>query len=36
MAPGVVQPTPRHSALGYLTALEYEDQHTDGHQLTNP
>ena len=26
----------RHSALGYMTPLEYEDQHTDGHQLTNP
>jgi putative transposase len=26
----------RHSALGYISPLEYEDQHTDGHQLTNP
>ena len=26
----------RHSALGYISPLEYEDQHHDGHQLTNP
>jgi putative transposase len=26
----------RHSSLGYLSPLEYESQHHDGHTLTNP
>ncbi len=26
----------RHSSLGYLSPLEYESQHNDGHTITNP
>jgi transposase InsO family protein len=26
----------RHSSLGYLSPLEYESQHHDGHAITNP
>jgi putative transposase len=26
----------RHSSLGYLSPLEYESQHHDGHPITNP
>jgi len=26
----------RHSSLGYLSPLEYESQHYDGHTITNP
>ena len=26
----------RHSSLGYLSPLEYESQHYDGHAITNP
>lgn len=26
----------RHSSLGYLSPLEYESQHNDGHVITNP
>jgi putative transposase len=26
----------RHSSLGYLSPLEYESQHNDGHLITNP
>lgn len=26
----------RHSSLGYLSPLEYESQHYDGHPITNP
>ena len=26
----------RHSSLGYLSPLEYESQHHDGHTITNP
>ncbi len=26
----------RHSSLGYLSPLEYESQHDDGHLITNP
>jgi len=26
----------RHSSLGYLSPLEYESQHYDGHLITNP
>ena len=26
----------RHSALSYLSPLEYESQHHDGHPITNP
>ena len=26
----------RHSSLGYLSPLEYESQHHDGHPISNP
>lgn len=26
----------RHSSLGYLSPLDYESQHDDGHVITNP